>query len=476
MARRTVAEIEASAKAAIIAASPQVRPDVERGPFYALAIKSVAAPLADASSRVERLALISTMQFPSVVTKDEAIATARAFGETLGGATYARGLAFAFTGRAPTGGETFTVNEGDIFLTGAATGPVFEAVETRSLTAANADAYFNPTFRRYELPVRVQALAAGVAGNIAPRTIRAVTAPDGPFDGATNSTRFYGGAESNSIETMYRNVQAKFSGLDMFSRGGLPSRLLKVDAERIQEIDMTYASEYPNLFYRLPDGQCIDIWVSSSVRDESASETFSAGAGQVAFPLSRAPVLYLTAVAVNGVPASATLVLDDSAGYGRSARESSIVNLSVPASAGDLVDITYGYDGLIADLQSDLQGFVNDPTTGGIYGVDALVRYKRDLPVVAGITGTVLGTFDPTSVEQEVIDAATDYLVSGDTERGVRRAGVLRDILEDTVPGIASLRINLFCRASVGTLVEAISVPRNARVSVASGAVTARFT
>lgn len=481
MALRTRTEILASIRATLNTLSPQIRIDSAKGPFFYLAGQAVAGPLSDASADVERMALLSTLQFPTVATNQEALALARAFGLSIGSGGFAKGIAYVFTTRSPTGSDSFTVAEGDTFSTASTGGQVFEAVETRSLTAANATAFYNPSTRRYELPVLVQAVSAGEGANIAARTLTTISGGAADFTGVTNLVAFTGGSSAQSIDALYERVQQRLLGLDNFSRGGLLSRVQNVDVDRILATALTYSTEYPALFYRLPDTQAIDVWVYNVVQDTLTTDTFVATPGQTQFVLTQKPAVFLSSVFVNGVPVTASLVYDDSLAVGRSTKEQSYVSLAVPAAAGDIVDITYGYDGVLNTIQAEIDGYLQ-ADTGALFATDVLVRYARTLPVTVQVTGTVLGTFDPTTVEQEVATAVGNYIANGSSSDtpilgGVRSPAELRDYIRSTVPGISGLNIPVFCRKTVTPLVENIDIPRNARLIVeAAEDLTVSFT
>ncbi len=471
MAQRTKTEILASMAKAIQDASPQVRIDADKGPFFYLASQAVSGPLADASKATERVALLSTNQFPSVATSSEAMAVARAFGIGVGGGGFSRGIAYVFTGRRPTGSESFTVEEGATFSTSTNRGVVFEAIESRSLTAANADAYFNPTTRRFELPVTVRALSAGVSGNIPARTLTTILGGATSFEGVVNLIAFFGGSESQSVEAIYRRAQQRLAGLDNFSRGGLKSRVLEVDVNRIEAVELTYSSEYPSLFYRLPDDQAIDIWVVNTPREVMATETFTGAAGQTSFTLSNAPAVSLASVFVNDSPVTATLVLDENLETGRSVREASYVSLAAAVSAGDVVDVIYTYDACLGDIKTALDGLYNTQA-GSLFATDLLVRYARTIDVAVTVMGTALGTFDTTTIEEEVASVIGSYVANGTGTAplvgGVRSPAELRDLIRSIVPGIGNLAIPVFGRKSLGTIVETIDIPRNATIRIAN--------
>lgn len=466
MPLRTYAEIVASIKTTLRALSPQIRIDADKGPFFYLSANAAARPLADASADVERVAQLSTFQFPEVATESEILSTARAFAQTPGSGSFASGLAYVVTSRRPLGTETFTVLEGDTFATANVGGVVFEAIEARSLTAANADAFYNPSTRRYELSVTVQAVSAGTAGNIPPRTLTTIIGGSNVFDGVTNIAEFVGGEEAQSARALYTRVQERFLGQDDFSRGGLISRIQNVDVDRIRAVALTYSTEYPALFFRLPDTQAVDAWVRNTVLPAQTTQTFTATSGQTQFVLSQAPVLSLLNVFVNGSPVSASLTLDESLEVGRSTREQSFVALSVAAVGNDIVDITYTYDTVLRAAQSEIDGYLQQDT-GALFATDVLLRYAQPLPVVIEIVGSALGTFDPTTLEQETASAVATYLANGATSLvpalgGTRSPAELRDVLRASVPGIAGLGISVFSRKIVSPLVETVDIPRNA--------------
>lgn len=480
MTVKSESEIEKSMQDRLVSISPQLRSDANNGPFYYLSIKAVAPELADASVNVERAAQLASLQFPSVATDAEVAGVARAFGQAVGVGGFSRGTAYVYTSRRPGGTETFNIFEGDLFSTAESGGQVFSALEARSLTAANADAYYNPDTRRYEVPVQVQAVAAGTAGDIAATNLRVILSASSDFEGVTNYTAFTDGDAPATNRTQYYRARSRLGGLDNFSRGGMASIIQEVDPSRITAVALTYSSEYPNLFFRLPDGQAVDAWLLSSPQSTLVTESFVATGGQTDFYLNNAPVLSLSNVFVNGAPVTGDLILDESNTVGRSTQERSYV--AIPATVGgDLVDITYTYDSLMVLVQQTLDGVLDDPDTGSLFAADVLVRYSRIEPVVVDVEGTVLGTYDPTTVENEVLTVVGDYLTNGLTDSpvlgGVRSPADLRDQIRAQVPGVANLRINTFCRKSVSPLVETIDIPRYKQAGFeVSSDVTIKFT
>lgn len=477
MVAKSPTEIERSINNRVQRLSPQIRIDAAKGPFYWLASRAVAEPLSEISIAVERIALLSTGQFPNVVTPQEALGTARSFGLSIGRSGFSSGLAYFITARRPTGGEVFSVAEGAVVSTRNNSGQSFRVVSGRSLTAANADAFFNPSTRRYELPVRVEALSAGTAGNIAARTLANIVSGAPDFEGARNLAKFTGGSPPQTIGGVYRQAQQRIAGLDVFSKGGLQATIVEADVDRIQAVAYTYSFEYPRLFYRLPDKPAFDIWLANTPDEVQVTETFVAGSGQSQFFLSKKPVLGVGLVEHNGIPAAYGLSLDHGQEVGRSTRERSFVELEVPALQGDFIEVTYTYDAVLERVQNALSGQLDsdvESMAGALLGADILVRYARDLPVAVRVTGTALGTFSPQAIEQEVLASVGNYLSSGTEDApilgGVRTSSELRDVIRSTVPGISTLSIPTFGRKSLGVIVEAIDIPRNARVVLETAA------
>ena len=85
------------------------------------------------------------------------------------------------------------------------------------------------------------------------------------------------------------------------------------------------------------------------------------------------------------------------------------------------------------------------------------------------VTGTVLGTFDPTLVESEVAQIVGNYIGNGSTDSpllgGSRSAAELRDQIRANVPGVSALNIPVFARKQVAPLVENIDIPRNSQLT-----------
>ena len=443
--------------------SPQIQVDADNGPFYYLAARAVAQPLADENARAERLTQLASFNFPAVATADEVSAALRSFGATAPRGGFVRGVALFLTSRRPIGTEAFYVREGDIVGTATSGGVLFAAVETRALTANNADKFYNPATRRYELPVRVQALSVGVQGRIAATTLRIIRSGAGDFEAVTNVARFRGGASAATQASAYAAMQAKLPGLDRFSKGGLINQVLQYDADNVLACAMTTSASYPSLFYRIPDGPSVDLWVLSSPVEETRIEsTIVATATQSVFPLTFGPAIGLITVTVNGASVVASLEVDDSLAVGRSTREASKVVLETPAVFGDIVDISYSYDVLIDGIQKAIQGN-RTAATGDIFGCDVLVRYARTLNVTYEIRGTALAGFDPSTVAAEVDAVASDYIANGEAGApllgGVRSPDVMVRQIRSLVPGVDRLNVVRFARKEYPSLVETISIP-----------------
>ena len=207
MTKKTQTQIIADMSTDLETLSPQIRIDSEKGAFYWLSTRAVAKPIADLSAEVERLQLLVSLQFPVAATQDEKQGAVRSFSLPVSRGQFATGTVLFATGRRPVGTDVFTVAEGDVVSTARTNGVSFEVVETRSLTAGNADAFFNPTTRRYELPVRVRALTAGPNSRIASQTVREIRSGASAFEAVTNVAKFRGGAAAGTVDTTFVSLR-----------------------------------------------------------------------------------------------------------------------------------------------------------------------------------------------------------------------------------------------------------------------------
>lgn len=459
----------------IVAASPQLQVDVDNGPFYYLAARGVAQPIVDTNQRVERLVQLATFNFPAVASGDEMQTATKSFGLPSPRGNFSRGMALFVTSRRPVGTEAFYVREGTVVSTANTGGVSFAAIETRALTAANADKFYNPSTRRYEMPVRVRALSAGTMGRIAPGSLRLIVSGASDFDGVTNVARFrYGGAPATPSATFVLMQQRFASG-----PAGLVTQALQTDPDNVLAAAMTTQANYPKLFYRLPDGPSADVWVLTSPIEETRTESIVALTTATTFTLSSAPALGLVSVEVNGVPVTASLELDNSLALGRSTRESSTVTVDTAIVVGDQIDITYTYDLLPEMIQQNIRG-ARTASVGDVFGLDVLVRYARTINVVYEVRGTVLNTFDPGSVALEVDAVARDYMLNGTSAApllgGVRSPGELEQVIRASVPGIDRLSIPRFGRKQFAGIVETIDIPPHSYVAIEVAAdATTRF-
>lgn len=468
MTLRSASDIIKSMITAINASSPQLRIDATRGPFFDLAVRALSVPLAEQSAEIERVAKLSTFAFSENATDTEIASFLRAFAQSGEADGVASGPALFCSSQRPTGSDEFVVQAGDVVSTRDTGGLIFVASETKALDSSNADLYFNATTRRYELPVTVICATSGDVGNIPPFSLKKIVSGAGNFDTVYNLVRFEGGSPAESNAAAFERVKQKLRGIENLSVGGLRSFCQNVDINRIDAVQLVYSSSYPTTFKRLPDGAAIDVIVAGSAKTQAFTESFFATAGQQSFTLSRGPVLGLTSVFVNGTAdTAASLSLDQSGAYGRSTRESSVVTLSAPSSVNDVIEITYTYDQLLRDIQTELTGYetAGDDAHDSIYATDILVRYPRDLALRASCYGTVLA--NKLSVAAEIQSVIADYVANGDGNSspigGVRTPKELRELIMSRVPGLGSLSFSAFCKKSLGSIVQVVDVPKNAR-------------
>jgi hypothetical protein len=440
--------------------SPQIQVDVDNGPFYYLAARAVAQPIADLGSEVDRLAQVSTFNFPAVTTAAEQQVALRSFGFSQPRGGFSGGTALFITSRRPVGTESFYVRAGDIVSTGDGVGSLsFAAIETRALTANNADKFYNAATRRYELPVRVRALAAGTASRIAPVSLRSIRSGAANFEAVTNTARFRGGASIATTASAYATLQTRLTGMDNFSKGGLVTRARQYDVDNVLDVAKTTSSEYPLRFYRVPDGPAIDIWVLCNPVEENATESIIAASAQSTFVLPKGPALGLSSVTVNGVAVAASLEQDGSLALGRSTRESSTVTLETPVAAGDFVDISYTYDAIPSGIQADI---ATQREAGDLFGVDVLVRYALPLHLQCTVRGTVLPTYVANTVGAEVDAAIANYMLNGTQDSpllgGTRTVEEMMGIIR-SIPGVDRVFVDRFGRKEFPGRVEPVQVP-----------------
>ena len=217
MAARTEAQILESFKESAKLSDPTV--DVEKGPLYSLLGRPLSKTLQPLEEEVDRLNKIYSVEFAQSATAEEAQAFLDNWGEVAGSGTPSTVRVFFMVFNRPRVDQVIPTPQGTLV------GNVDQSLQYITLEAGEirgdqADLYFNPSRRTYEVSLLCQAVAIGPQYTLpAGRIISKVSLlPD--IDGVENRERSSTGESAETRQQQIERVQQKFFGLAVNTGNG----------------------------------------------------------------------------------------------------------------------------------------------------------------------------------------------------------------------------------------------------------------
>lgn len=425
--------------------------DVAKGPVYNFLLKPVPTELQKTEADVERLAILTTQQLGRVATQEEVEALATSFSIRLGGgrASKTTGQVF-FTNARPS--IDVTVDRGVLVGTTDQKYTYF-VTEAATLPAATAANFYNAATRRYELVLKCEATAVGPDFDLPPgRITRLLTAVDG-IDGTINITEYSGGQEAETLEESVDRIRAKLAGLDPETGGGIKSDVRNYDPENITDVSLVYPKDR-SLFRRPINRPAIDVYVLGEAVT-SVNQSYTATGGETTIALNNVPARTLNTVTVNGSTVTASLIRDTTSETGYSARATDYVLLPSALAVSDVVSINYDYNGLIADMQTDLFELERP------FDTDVLAREPLDVGIEIVIDATILPSGDEARTFSQ-IESKLFQKIETDYFQSALLPEVIRQQIQDEVSGLNVLRFVRFRRTSGSVLdVETVQLEKN---------------
>jgi len=450
---RTDDEIRNSMIESLRAIDPSV--DVEKGPIYDFLLQPVPTELQKTEADAERLTILTTLQLDQVATQEEIEAMATSFSIRLGGGRASRTTTQLF--------YTFTRPSQDIVINrGLLVGTVdqtytYFVTETATLPAATADNFFNAQTRRYEIFVTCEATATGEDFDLPPLRVNRIISPIDGIDGTTNTAAYTGGASEPTLASAVDRVRAKFAGLDPETGGGIKSDIRNFDPENVLDVSLVYPKDRA-IFRRRTNRPAIDAYVIGD-DIQSTNETFVATGGETTLSPSLLPVSSVTSVVLNNVTLAEgtdwALITDTAAPSRGSPRATDYILLTNPLIAADVVVVTYSYNALLQEMQTNLFG-LDRP-----FETDVLARAPLQIGVAVSIDATVLASTD-TARAFVAIENALFAAIQQDRFVDVLEPEIVRQTVKDEVGGLSNLRLTRF-RRTLGSSreVETITFEKN---------------
>jgi len=353
----------------------------------------------------------------------------------------------------PEAGTLYTAYEGD--MVGTEDGRyTFAITQDRTMEGDNADIYYNPDTKRYEINVQAEAISIGEDFNLPEGVITTLLSELEDFDGVTNTEPAYGGNDPLDKVQFRALLWNTVQGIDQDLAGNLIAQVQGSDPSGITDIRMISSSEF-ELFERLNhlNGKTgYDVYVITDETVEDVMQYTALGREQ-SVTIDQPPVAAVNSVIIDGSPAAFQFIQDTDPVRRSSpnARDRVFLN-GLSLEAGQTVEIRYFYYKNIYDAQ---QSFTNRAMP---FGTDVLVRRGYPIPVQIEAELVTTSVEDREEVINEIIDYTESYLRDPLAPTQYRRLFVHgldpRDYQEavlTSVAGVSRYNVTIFNRIDTAT-------------------------
>jgi hypothetical protein len=348
--------------------------------------------------------------------------------------TYSSGVVTFFTTVTPT--TDITIESNTVVRTNSAT-PVDFVVDGRYVMYSSiASSYYNSVNNRWEINCRVKALNPGPAYRAGSGAVTVMVSSITGITGCVNTDAISGGQDEESLESALKRVVDKFQGRGLGSTLGLKAFVQSY----VEAVNVVGARE-PEMLRDEGYGGMIDFYIIGS-ESTTQTDTFTISSTGLDSPtlvtytnnsvlLTKQPVLNVTSVIKNNIVLSTdywdltkdTGILKESTqGYDKITLTSAgIEDTGIGSSTGyfvdgDEIEVTYLYNSLLEDIETDL-----NTTTNHYMNRDYLVRSMTEVTIGVAfrfkeLAGQIFSTVSA-AVELDVASFINDILNNGSVER-----------------------------------------------------------
>jgi hypothetical protein len=425
--------------------------DVDKGPLYDLIGRPLSKTIEPLEVEVDRLNKIYSVEFALSATEEEGQAFLDNWGESAGLGTPSTVRIFFMTFNRPRTDQVITIAQGSLV------GNFDQSLQYITLQQAEirgdqADLFYNPSRRSYEIDVLCQAVAIGAQYALpAGRIISQVTRVEG-IDAVENREAASQGEAAETLEQQILRVQEKFFGLAINTGNGSFTRIKRLAPTTILDVKTILSSDR-ELFKRIAYGPAKDYYVLSN-QVATVPETYTAVGGETEIPIQTVPALSVSSVSVNSVAiANFTVRLDRSDETGGSARAQDKLVLAFPLLANDVVRYSVTYDSTVRFVQDSLDEVY-------LFNTDELTRRFKRIPIRIELTGRCLATYDPVQIETQVRSVIEAELTQNVWVENFFPNDIL-DSIKKQVLGITNIKLERFQRSTGFTSpVEVVSMKK----------------
>lgn len=427
--------------------------DTVQGPIPDVMIRPQAGQLAIASTEAEELRQLFTLEFQEAATDDEVRTALANYGSSPGEGRRSRHTQFFLRFTTPT--EDIEIPAGTL-VSNNDSSLVYRVVNSGTILASSASAFFNPARNAFEIGLLVEAVGVGPEFDLPRFRIDTLVTDVFGIDATENRTRSRGGAELETKDAQAERLKTALLGRNFGAPGGIEDRIKNALPETVT--DVAIIQPFEKEFRRIVEGPALDVYSIGSIV-ETARQTFTAVGGQTQVVLDRKPVTSITTVTIDGVVdlIDSTLVKDTSEEFGSSLLAQDILVFDSPLTAGSVVVIDYEFNAVLEEIRDEVFNGGED----FLFGSDFLLR----IPFVINprISGPVkaLPSFSPDEVQTNVL-AFLETEFNFTTFQTLVLPETIRQRVVSEVSGVQSFTLTEFRRA-VGALadIEPLTFARN---------------
>ena len=313
-------------------------------------------------------------------------------------------------------------------LSDASNGIQFQTVQTVTMNAALALSYFNTNTGKYGISVEVQAVNAGVSGNVGVNTITTVKDGISGIEGVYNPFSASGGLDQETTTQLQTRLADSLASISVGTLAGFKSFVLGQDAVE----DVLVVGQ--GATGRTEIGS-VDIYVKGKEYRNNQDEFFDAFGPYPDFVFTKQPVIpdSLSSILSSGggiLPTGTGVLVKDTGAYGGStlAQDKLHWTASVPATSGSII-VSYQYNGLVEDLQSLIQ-----TENQNVVNSQTLVKWATEVPINVTVSVRILVGFTGSDVVSLVTEAISTFLNGFSIGQEVQQSDIIREILN--TPGV----------------------------------------
>lgn len=431
------------------------RIDLKVGPTWDYLLAPVPYELSPIETEIARLFQYYSPNFASVCTPEEARDFSNNFGAGSSVGEYAKATVVFYRNSPPPFGKTYTVPTGTLVLT-VDNNVVFSTTQSAEMSGNFASMYYNPTTKRYEIRLPVQAVNAGEKYNIPKDHLKRMQPPIDGFDGVAQITDAEGGSEPETAVNVALRTQDKFKGLDINSVGGIVTQATSINPTQISQVSVVRPTDRVE-FRRLTSGPALDLYIRGQTAVPFIEEYLSVGGETVVPIVTNKTVTSITSVTVAGqvlTPRTQwVLRLDDSLEYKLSTEAKSYIQLAFPLDVNVLVEFEGERNYLLDTVQTR---FSKEAT---LFGTDILVRSYVELPLIVSLE-VKINSGDPDTIAEFITVLLLSIIEPSYGIPTYITPDMARDQIKSSIPEVESIKFLEF-RRQFGSLASVETITPN---------------